>query len=265
VAVRRLIKFLVLYLVCDSVLAQATVELVPAVIDFDYQEQARSGASLNREHGLLRGGTLSLTWRDETFGFLASVSRSTGRVAYEGNTQIGLPLFSESDERVRDFGVGVDYTILSSTRLFSRIYQHRWNRSILPTQSTLSLVELYDWRRVELGLAATFPVTALCSEFLFEAAYLKISHAGVRVDLASLGYGRPTLELGRTEGWRVAWQSRFAITSQIDWLIGVEHIRFGFGESAPKRLSKGASTIVLYEPESITELTQLKLGLSLSL
>lgn len=73
-----------------------TLEAGPAAGRYDSVERLGGMAVLNRETGSLRGAVLAARAEGGPLAFGLRVERLAGTVAYEGRTQIGLPLSTET-------------------------------------------------------------------------------------------------------------------------------------------------------------------------
>jgi hypothetical protein len=131
-----------------------TLELSPALYKFNFQEFDQNNSLLNKEEGILAGFRVSysdITERD-TFKFNASFFG--GSIDNEGETLIGIPNRTETDEQL--IKLGISYTqnrvIHYPGLFFAGLHYWFWDRDILTSNGVQGLNEQFTWYETELGL-----------------------------------------------------------------------------------------------------------------
>lgn len=158
---------------CEAA-ALATLLVVPAAgaadlrvaavsARYDARETTSGGTVLNRENGRLDGAAVALAAPLFGLGWEATASRRGGTVAYDGFTQIGIPLATRT--RLRIERVGLSATAPARLNLgpaqvgaTAGIELERIGRAIGATGFSLPVTELLRSTRLVLGVDARLPL-----------------------------------------------------------------------------------------------------------
>lgn len=170
---------------------------------FNYQETARDGATLNTEKGWLPGFYLSASrLLPGDFQLAVIVSRAKGTVDYEGATQAGYALSTDTTETFTLVGAELATPLPNVLpKSFSGIVglgYTRWNRKIQPTRYSSHLYEHYRWYEFSGGLrhCSTPEVFPGVEQICVTTKLTRTEYGTMTVRLDDLGLGSPELNLG---------------------------------------------------------------------
>lgn len=228
--------------------------------DFQNEETSPRNVTLNREDGELAGVFLRAQTNVGFAWLEAGASYAKGDVDYEGFTQGGRSLSTETTERLIDYrlraGVPVEWRQSTLTPYLVAGYQ-RWDRAIHPTASTLGLNEFYRWW--EAGAGARW-----CGGFVYGDICVLGEAFGtvagtVEVGLEPVGLGRPELDLGDGTGVRMEldWSPALAPHLSLGWF----YERWDHGESNTVRVQRNGTVFGVSEPDSETARQGLRLAI----
>jgi len=235
---------------------------------FDFREFDNQGQELLQESGYLPGLSTGLLYRAGRVKLTTRADILDGRVDYQGQTQIGNPLETRTEEYLLSLEQSfmyqdrTDVPGLAGTGVGVFVGHTAWQRDIQPTAITRGLSERYQWWRA--GITLDCPLPLLQSSVSNSPVRLSVSafrtfSADVAVDLTKLGYGKPDLALGAKNGVKVALAYTPDLSDKWPLRLELDYQRWGFGRSDTKRLSNGAQTISILEPRSETEAVSVRL------
>lgn len=131
------------------------LSLGPAVLGFRYREESADGSLLDQERGALPGFCAAAAQgRGRVFVRVAGCYYR-GTVSYDGHTQSGVPVSTDTDESLGDgrLEVGARFGVPGARvyRIYGLVGYRRWERTIRSTPSVNGLSETYTWPYVGLG------------------------------------------------------------------------------------------------------------------
>jgi hypothetical protein len=129
----------------------------------------------------------------------------------------------------------------------------------MPSDGVSGLLERYQWWTIEAGLRTTL-WQQLSHSLTFELGVLETSYGTIQIDLSDSGYGKPVLDLGNGLGASLSLEYAVELTSNNRLQLGIGYSRWKFGRSNSKAVSNGAGTIIVTEPDSLSNQTTLSLG-----
>jgi hypothetical protein len=219
---------------------------------FDYEEVDPSGNSLNREKGLIPGLTFSGIHQYNNFSNTLELSIYDGQVDYDGQTQIGQPHQTTTEETILRLTYRLGWSpAITQASFYGSAYWQQWDRDIQATNGISGLFERYEWWTVEAGVAAPFFKDD--SQHLFlEMGMLATLNGDIMIDLDPFGYGSHTLDLGNSIGFASALKYQLKQAQNGRFQFGLQFRTWDFGRSNSKTISNGSSTITITEPESTT-------------
>jgi len=146
---------LMLFVFLPIKLAHAnTFEITPTVFFFNYQEFDQNNVLLDKEEGVLAGVRLSYGDIAEKDSLKFNASFYGGTVDYMGQTQLGVPHETETNEQL--IKLGISYIQHEETYypglFFVGLHYWYWDRDILTRNGVQGLHELYTWYETEIGL-----------------------------------------------------------------------------------------------------------------
>ena len=221
-----------------------------SALRFDFRELAASGAPLVRELGVLPGlvggvGQSLGRWR-----WSAGLSYYSGAVAYDGQTQAGVPFDTTSDAALSKVRIRA-LRLLDAEGHFAAGFglgYRRWQRHIRGRGAVGGLNE----RFVAGDVSAQGRVSLLRGDAATVDVDVQVAwplRPQVRIDFGGL-YDTQTLALGPRLAWRVAVPASWAMGPRSR--IGVEPGLdvWGFGRSNTEVLYRnGAPVGVVYQPQ----------------
>lgn len=258
---RRALLALPLILIAST--ASAEMQIGAQWLRFDYREESDTGNTLNKESGDVPG--VYLAWQNQ-FDWLwleLEGHYAKGSVAYQGGTQSGRPLSTETEQRLIQYrlraGASFPLNNLDVTP-YGMLAHQRWDRFIKPTASTLGLKEDYRWWEAGAGVRACGTawqerVGTLC----LSAEGFRTFNGDVEVNLESVQLGRPQLELGEGSGYRLELDWSPAPAPTIN--LGLFYEQWHHGESNTVGVQRGGTIFLISEPQSDAE----RLGLRVAL
>ncbi len=224
--------------------------------DFGYKEFSENGSTLNREDGVLYGATIGIKDIQIREWYMhVEMKDISGRVKYAGQTQIGQPHDTNTDERVTKAGfyLARKYTPWGlDTQLSAGFSRWRWNREILPRNGVAGLSEIYYWWEFEAGIGANLPIST-SSGISTKISYLRIIDPWMEVDLSRLSLGTLSLPIGEDNGYHfeLAWATTLREIWQFEVNAQYKQWRFDRGETV--FVSNGNMIMGLAEPESLSK------------
>ncbi len=235
----------------------------PAVADFDYRE-SDDGARLNHEQGTLPG--LDLKWQTLGARYLAEAEFSyfRGDVDYDGATQGGTQVNTDTAEEIWRGEVAAGWRYEQSPRIeyqaIAGIGYRDWQRDIRAMESARGLLETYTFWYGSIGFRALYYPSAKHSWKLQLSAKRPLNPQ-VQVEFEN-ALDTVRLDLGEetTVDISLSWQYDFQAS------LGLEaelfHQAWDMGRSADQVLTQdGVAVGTLFEPGSETTSTGFALRL----
>lgn len=234
----------------ESLLAEINIDASIRTLYFNYEEFDQSGASFNKETGFIPGFSIAASKKQNNFTNTLSFESYDGQVDYDGQTQLGTPHITNTDETLNRVFYKLSWSPENNAHfIYGKIAWQQWDRDILPANNVSGLFEQYEWRAIEVGFLATlFEKNA--NQWLFEFGISKISNGTIEIDLTDQGFGQPKLELGDGHGFTAALIYQHMITDSNSISLSARHQRWTFGRSNTESISNGFTTIEITEPRS---------------
>jgi hypothetical protein len=178
---------------------------------FHYQETNDRNEVLDREDGLLPGLELQLGKRWDRYTGIIAASILNGAIDYEGQTQRGSALLTNTDEYVRDVAVllkrktgrGAD-----SVQISAGLGHRQWRRDIRPTHTTSRLLEIYRWSYGILGIGTEILQNDTWTLSLDWRLLRPIQPA---IEIHAKGFDPLTLDLGSNYSVHLSFPLEFCI------------------------------------------------------
>ena len=235
--------------------AQFGVAVTPAAHYFFYQEYTATGAVSNTESGIIPGiravaalsqGPWHIQWQNSYF---------KAEVDYDGETLLGVPHRTRTDETMGQSELRLGYTFFRAGNPDSMVsISHGycwWERDILPNAGVAGLYEYYYWRKTGLALEQVLVHSPADTVWLG----LKLFRVyDVAMDVNLLGSDL-TLRPQSSNGFK-SWLSWNKTLYGYPVDISVYYETWRFGRSA----AVGPSGI--YEPDSTTHQAGIQLSIS---
>jgi hypothetical protein len=245
----------------DSQRGEWNLLLAPALKDFSYKELDTSGDLLDREDGVAPGVILGLSreWRD--LFFAVDFSYYGGDVDYDGQTQSGIPITTQTNAQFSDVSFRAERRQRTATGRAYGTYvglgYHEWVRDIESTRTTggafvQGLLETYTWWTAELGARISL-YQAGAGRWQLDARFLYTLDPSVEVDSHGL-FDRTTLEPAGRPGFRVALPWEYGAKGQATGFIVEPWVEYyEFGESDKETITSGGTPVgTAFEPRSET-------------
>lgn len=254
--------FFVVFLGALSPLATANnfLDISFTTTKFNYQEHSSTNTKLNSENGFMPGFLAGYGYAYENIGLNLTMGYHKGAINYQGQSQAGIPLNSSTDTQFTNIGTELFYYPFSPTLgIYTKFQWLEWQRHIQETNQTLALHETYQWQNIEAGfMAPVFQRHDHKLELKLGVIYAK--NAQVKVNLSSLGYGRPILDIGNGSGLSVLLSYHFKLSEVHRFTLGLAYKRWGFSRSESKSVVNNNHAIIITEPESDSQTTSLFLS-----
>lgn len=233
---------------------------------FDYREFNGQKVLLDKETGPMPGLHLgaALQWDNWYSELLYEYHLST--VDYDGQTQNGDPLMTETEEDIVDLSLVIGRHFGSVSRYRSALYAglgyHYWERNILPTGTVAGLLETYEWSYALLGMKLSFLKSSqngLLLDFRIRRmldATMDIDFLGF-TDINGNQWDNTTLNLGEDWSYRLGLPYIMSLSQNASltlepyistWFIQRSNTRELTNSGAPLQVER----LVIHEPQSET-------------
>ncbi len=225
---------------------------------FDYREFDDSGRILDKELGGIPGVSLKVGQRFTAWEWETSGSYHYGRVNYNGQTNLGNPYSTRTDESIGDISLrlGRWFGDRYPTMPYAGIGYRRWDRNILPG-GVNGLFESYRWKYLWLGLRQSFAPQQNSSQFTLDVGLLKPIKPEMHIDFKGTYSVSPVVYPESKVGVRVLLTSSIALSRNTRMSLEPFYEYWKLGRSP----TVYSGPINLYEPASTTS----NLGLNLKL
>jgi hypothetical protein len=180
-----------------------------AAMDFDFKEYA-DGERLNHEHGTLYGLVGGVQASRNALLVEGDLSWFGNDVRYNGQTQAGAPVKTQTDEHILDALARAGWRFRRQERLqyqlFGGLGYRYWQRDIKSTSAATGVNETYTWWYGLLGGRGLYLANPRTT-WLAEAQFMRPLDPEIEVDFNS-GLDDTRLDLGSEPGLRLslAWQ-----------------------------------------------------------
>lgn len=126
----------------------------------DWQEFDTRGKRLVHESGTMQGTEVTASWRCSDWELAAALGQLEGPRTYDGQTNSGTPVASQSALR-QSFGhVQAGYRLSEAWQLGARVYGQTTWRDIASTSGASGYPERFDWTILSLGAQWDAPLAA---------------------------------------------------------------------------------------------------------
>jgi hypothetical protein len=221
---------------------------------FNYKEFDSQGAKLNSEQGLLPGIDLGLTHEIGNWRYGGLFTLYKGQVNYDGRTQAGKSLQTETDEvlwRVGgDVGRRLTIPIVDVLVLYGSLAYRLWERDINGKENVTGLYEKYHWWEAAVGTRIPF-AQSKNRLWQLDTALLYIINPTLEVELP--GFDDPTLRLGERVGARISlshiWR-RPSSDMEIRLKLFAQAWEFGRSKEEPLTMNGQRTAATVSEPRS---------------
>ena len=246
----RTLCFVILFFLTRPLLADTTIVASIKILYFDYEEFDLSGATFNKETGVIPGFSVAALKKLNHFTNTLSFEAYDGEVDYDGQLQSGAPHMTQTQETLNRIFYKLNWSPNDNNNsIFGKIAWQQWDRNILPTNNVSGLFERYEWWALEIGFLTTFYENNT-SRWQFELGISKIGNGTIEIDLIDQGLGQPKLELGDGHGVtaQLIYQHTFMSSNVLS--LGLQHQYWTFGRSNTESITDGFKTFDITEPRS---------------
>jgi len=222
-----------------------------------YEEQNTQGHRLNREEGGLNGGSFSFGYRPTLDTELQlSHERVVGEVEYDGFTQSGSNLSTQTKEEFNSFSIGFKRNLgdvygLTGLRWYvSSALNHRdWDRKIQPSSAALGLNENYSWNELDLSIWLDYKISAK-GKLSSRIGSVYGFNEKIEVDLTGIDAGKQSFHFGEVKGryFNLGYNYSLNAASEVSLLVSYQY--WHFDRSGVHTVDIGPQSINLTEPES---------------
>jgi hypothetical protein len=237
---------------------------------FDYREFNGQQVLLDKETGLIPGLQLSgmLQWSNWYSEMVYEYH--LGTVDYDGQTQNGDSLSTETEEDIIDLSLIIGRHFGNASRYRSALYAglgyHYWERNILPTVissgQVAGLLETYEWSYVLLGMKFSF-LKSNQNGLLFDVRVRRMLDATMDIDFLGFTDGNgnqwdnTTLNLGEDWSYRLGLPYILSLRHNASLTIEPYISTWFIKRSDMRELTSGGEPLqgerlVVYEPQSET-------------
>lgn len=225
-------------------------------------EEHLGGSRLNRERGLLPGGSLALGWRQPRWFLDTHWDYHAGEVDHDGQTNQGVPLDTRTEERILNGSVRLGRWValpggVALAGYAGGGYRH-WDRDIRGTAGVGGLDERYRWPYAALGLSARHRQGR--GQLTLDLRLLRPVGGELDVDFGG-AFDRAKLDLEGELGGRIAlvWHTRLRQQLWLRLEGWYEHWELDRSDTAPLRQG-GTIVGTVFEPASDTDSVGISVG-----
>ncbi|MDH3947751.1 MAG: hypothetical protein OEU74_02210 [Gammaproteobacteria bacterium] len=228
---------------------------------FDYREFNGNDVLLDKETGPIPGLHLSAALQWDNWYSELVYEYHMGTVDYEGQTQAGDPLSTETEEDIVDLSLVVGRHFGASSRYRSAVYAglgyHYWERNILPTGTVAGLLETYKWSYALLGAKFSFLKSAK-NGLLLDLRVRRMLDATMEVDfLGFMNWDNTELNLGEDWSYRVGLPYILSLSQNASLTIEPYISTWFIKRSDTREITSGGLPLTpvrlaIYEPRSET-------------
>jgi hypothetical protein len=238
--------------------APIKAEVGIAAMHFKYDEFNNNGRILDTEQGVISGVSLKVGQKISAWEWQGSASYYRGRIAYDGQTNLGAPYRTRTDEAISDMALRLGYWVGEHPLWMPYIGlgYRRWDRDILP--NTLNgLFESYRWQYVWLG-AKFIALQKGQSHYLLDVGLLQPLDPMVYVDFKGTYNVSPIVYPQSNTGLRMMFTANHALSANTELTVEPYFEYWELGRS-PTVIGGG---IAVNEPASKTNNFGLNLRLA---
>lgn len=225
---------------------------------FYYREFDDSDAVLNTEKGWIPGLVVSGTLNWDTWYSEINYQYNSGKVTYDGQTQTGTPVTTDTEEDIVDLNLLAGRYFGDNTAYRSALYAglgyYYWQRNILPLPTVAGLLETYEWSYAFVGGRLSL-LNSNDRGLFIDARLRRMLDATMEVDF--LGYNNwDNLDLNLGEEWSFRLSVPYILTLERNTSLSIEpYLSTWFiGRSPNAAITSGGTPVGFsaYEPRSET-------------
>jgi hypothetical protein len=199
--------------------APLRVEAGIAAMHFKYAEFNNSGRILDTEQGSISGVSLKVGQAISAWEWQGSASYYRGRIAYDGQSNLGAPYRTRTDEAISDIALRLGYWVGEHPLWmpYVGLGYRRWDRDILP--NTLNgLFESYRWQYVWLG-AKFIALQKGQSRYLLDMGLLQPIDPVVYVDFKGTYNVSPIVYPKSSTGLRMMFTANHVLSANTELTV----------------------------------------------
>lgn len=234
---------------------------------FLYREYATDDRKLNQEKGWLPGLGLTGSYAaNDYFKLSLQADLSSGLVDYLGQTNFGVGLSTQTDERLVRYAAIADVDLSNWLKLSaplwwqSQLGWNEWDRDIQPKGIVQGLYEEYQWAQVSTGLKWEF-VSRVNWSLSAAAQVVYVLNPEIMVDLRPQGYPIVYLDLEEKPGWLASVAGVYHFSPTLNIAAAVDYESWEFGASELVVVSGKYANARVREPDSESRLLSVSLSL----
>lgn len=248
--------FLAGCLIAADTSAALNLEAGAQLQQFDYQEYDIQGDRLLREHGTMPVLSLDISYPAHAVTSRLSLRYAKSTVKYDGRTQGGQPLTTDTDEHISSIEINFQPKPSTSGSFIAGPHLgfgfREWRREIQATTTTTSLKEIYRWSYHIIGISAAWRPN---DSFLLGISAEAFSAVNPHIEVHVPGYDSTILHLNQEPGYRLKFPITLNTKGDRKWYITPYWNTWNMGRSdtKPLRINGTASGLLITEPESKTQ------------
>lgn len=219
-----------------------------SLLRFNYSEYKDDGSTWDRELGGILGGTLRFAQRSSDWEWEGTAGLHYGRVDYAGETSLGAPYNTRTDEMIVDGAVrlGCWFDVRYPVMPYAGIGYRQWDRNILPG-GVGGLFESYRWPYAWLGAKIVAQQDAE-SQLILDIGLLQPISPGIHIDFKGTYNAAPVVYPESKTGLRVMVTANWTLAQEMYLTLEPYCEYWELGRS-PLVTTGGVS---VYEPASKT-------------
>lgn len=238
--------------VADELNSNSEIFLGFSLLDMNYKEFDDTGFLLDREDGVLPGVTGQIVFPGKSIDKILYGSFYSSTIDYDGQTQSGAPVQTDTDTDIIDVQFRVSETSSQQNQLYGGVGYRYWRRDILSVGGVSGLLEHYNWFYALLGLRSTY-FRNYNSELAFDFRITRMLKANMDIDFKgySLTGSAPlddkTVDLGKKTNFRFSMPWRVKVKDSYTWVVEPYFEQWDIGKSNTVNLTENGVLVVLPE------------------
>jgi len=246
--------------------AQSKITVSPSFRNFYYKEVNDAGKFLDKETGLIAGlqGKITRQWDNDRLYASINAGLFDGRAQYDGHTQDGANLRTQTDETFYHAGLTLGENLKwleTPLSIYTSMEYHQWDRDILATTISQGLFERYKWWELSFGTIVNL-IKTTPHNLTLNLSIIRTIRPEIMVDLSAHGYGKPEIDLVSKLGTAIELSYTLHTENNYQFKLAGKYKTWKFGASKFKTLSNESSTpLAIKEPDSTTHTVEMRFDL----
>ena len=239
-------------IIADGSNSQSELLLGFSLLDMNYKEFRDDGFLLDREDGILPGVAGHLKFPNQSFDSYLYGSYHASTIDYDGQTQGGLPVQTDTETDIVDFQYYLSEKSSQKNQIYGGIGYRYWRRDIQSIGNVAGILEHYKWFYGLMGVK-TRVFKNNNSEILLDFRITHMLKANMDIDFkgfSATGFASlddKTVNLGKKTNFRISLPWRKKLENSYTWLIEPYFEQWDIDKSNTVNLTENGALVILPE------------------